>query len=151
MNAGVTREMRREVYRRDGWRCAMCDNSQGLQIHHVVPRGRGGVNHPMNLITLCWRCHSAVHGSMVGDEYASAAGCGKRMKPEEVRRAVMEHMDLACIAYVSDYYAEQGRNGIPTMDKGRKPFFCPFFRTAVLGLPFMETSPAGFFCSSCVS
>lgn len=113
MNAGVSREMRREVYRRDGWRCALCDNSQGLQIHHVVPRGRGGVNHPMNLITLCWRCHSAVHGSMVGDEYASAAGCGKRMKPEEVRRAVMEHMDLACIAYVSDYYAEQGEEWYP--------------------------------------
>ena len=113
MNAGVTREMRREVYRRDGWRCALCDNSQGLQIHHVVPRGRGGVNHPMNLITLCWRCHSAVHGSMMGDEYASAAGCGKRMKPEEVRRAVMEHMDLACIAYVSDYYAEQGEEWYP--------------------------------------
>ena len=24
MTAGITKDMRREVYRRDGWRCALC-------------------------------------------------------------------------------------------------------------------------------
>lgn len=33
--------------------------------------------------------------------------------------------------------------------RGASPFSCPFFRTAVLGLPFMETSPAGFLFIVC--
>jgi len=34
--------VRRGVYKRDGWRCALCDSTDGLQIHHVKPRGKGG-------------------------------------------------------------------------------------------------------------
>lgn len=33
--------------------------------------------------------------------------------------------------------------------RGASPFFCPFFRSAVLGLPFTETSPAGFLFIVC--
>lgn len=33
--------------------------------------------------------------------------------------------------------------------RGASPFFCPFFRPAVLGLPFTETSPAGFLFIVC--
>ena len=73
MNANTTNTLRKEVYRRDGYRCAICDATEGLQLHHIKPRGKGGADHPMNLITLCWRCHAAVHGSMMGDEYAAAA------------------------------------------------------------------------------
>lgn len=64
MNANISNEVRRGIYRRDGFRCALCDSTDGLQIHHVVPRGVGGSNSPMNLICLCWRCHNAAHGSM---------------------------------------------------------------------------------------
>ena len=77
MNANTTNTLRKEVYRRDGYRCAICDATEGLQLHHIKPRGKGGADHPMNLITLCWRCHAAVHGSIMGDEYAAAAGCEK--------------------------------------------------------------------------
>lgn len=113
MNAGLTNKMRRDVYRRDGWRCAVCDSTDGLQIHHVKPRGRGGADHPMNLITLCWRCHNAAHGSMMGDEYATAAGCGKHMTTEEIRQEVMQFMELSIVSYVADYYAEQGQVWYP--------------------------------------
>ena len=65
MNASIPNTTRREVYRRDGWRCALCDSTDGIQIHHVKPRGKGGSDHPMNLITLCWRCHAAAHGSIM--------------------------------------------------------------------------------------
>ena len=58
MAAGIPNSVRRGVYKRDGWRCALCDSTDGLQIHHVRPRGKGGADHPMNLITLCWRCHA---------------------------------------------------------------------------------------------
>lgn len=113
MNAGISREMRKAVYKRDGYRCAVCDATEGLQIHHIKPRGKGGANHPMNLVTLCWRCHAAVHGSIMGDEYAAAAGCEKGMTPEDVRREVMFYMELEITRYVSDYYAEQGEIWYP--------------------------------------
>ena len=62
MNARISNQVRRSIYMRDGFRCALCDSTEGLQIHHVVPRGVGGsVDSPMNLICLCWRCHNAAH------------------------------------------------------------------------------------------
>lgn len=61
-------ETRKKIYRRDGWRCALCDNSTGIQIHHVIPRGKGGSNHEHNLITLCSTCHGQVHGINMYDD-----------------------------------------------------------------------------------
>ena len=73
MTANIDNKLRKAIYRRDGFRCALCDSTDGLQIHHVVPRGRGGSRtNPHNLITLCWRCHAAAHGSvMFLDDYAA--------------------------------------------------------------------------------
>lgn len=113
MSANIENKLRKEVYRRDGFRCAVCDSTDGLQIHHVKSRGRGGADHPMNMITLCWRCHNAAHGSMMGDEYAAAAGCAAGMTREEVRREVMYYMELEIVRYLSDYYAERGEIWYP--------------------------------------
>lgn len=109
MNANVSKELRKEVYRRDGFRCALCDSTDGLQIHHVKPRGRGGADHPMNLITLCWRCHAAAHGSLLMlDEYAPAGAT-----TDAQIHQMMDDLELACVEYVSDYYAEQGEIWYP--------------------------------------
>lgn len=115
MNASIPNTTRREVYRRDGWRCALCDSTDGLQIHHVKPRGKGGSDHPMNLITLCWRCHAAAHGSiMQADPWLQAEYKGRQ--DGDVQAAIKEMMDdveLACVEYVADYYAEQGQIWYP--------------------------------------
>ena len=34
----------------------------GLEIHHIVPVGRGGLNSIKNLILLCPECHRIRHG-----------------------------------------------------------------------------------------
>ena len=65
LSAKITNETRKAVYRRDGFRCALCDDTRGLQIHHVVRRSQGGTDFPHNLITLCWRCHAAAHGTVL--------------------------------------------------------------------------------------
>lgn len=62
MYANISTATRRRVYRRDGYRCALCDSTRFLQIHHHVPRGEGGGNSPHNLITLCSDCHAMCHG-----------------------------------------------------------------------------------------
>ena len=40
--ANIPAATRRAVYRRDGYRCALCDDVRGLQIHHDMPRSVGG-------------------------------------------------------------------------------------------------------------
>lgn len=54
---------RREVLARDRHRCRApgCDHRRFLEVHHVVPRARGGTNDPENLITLCSACHRVWH------------------------------------------------------------------------------------------
>ena len=63
----------------------------------------------MNLITLCWRCHAAAHGSLLMlDEYAPAGAT-----TDTQIRQMIDDLELACVEYVSDYYAEQGEIWYP--------------------------------------
>ena len=90
ISANLSKSERRAIYKRDGYRCALCDSNRGLQIHHIMKRSQGGSNSPHNLITLCWVCHAIVHGTRMPD-------CADWMGPVEVHEA--------CIEYVADYYA----------------------------------------------
>lgn len=114
MGASIDNKTRRAVYERDGFRCALCDSTDGLQIHHVKPRGEGGADHPMNLITLCWRCHAAAHGDFFyssPDMFDRSLLGNASVEKWNVRRWLIESMELECVRYVSDYYAERGEGG----------------------------------------
>lgn len=52
-------EARRLALARDGHRCRVCgaDDRDALTVHHIYPKGLGGVNCPANLVTLCRQCH----------------------------------------------------------------------------------------------
>lgn len=54
---------RRAVLRRDRGRCAVpgCSNSRYVDVHHIVPRARGGDHAPELLVTLCTTHHRGVH------------------------------------------------------------------------------------------
>ena len=96
ISANISRQMRRFIYARDGWRCALCDSTKYLQIHHVVPRGQGGpVDAEMNLITLCADCHALAHGTNLRDFVDFS-------DPER-------HVNQAIIEYMADYYACEGK------------------------------------------
>jgi predicted HNH restriction endonuclease len=86
----LTNEQRKAIYRRDGYRCALCDSSQYLQVHHYIPRGRGGSNSPHNLVTLCHVCHGQVHGLHMIDS------------PDEITQ---EEIEQLIVEYLADYYA----------------------------------------------
>lgn len=64
-HAAVPPAVRRAVMNRDGYRCRMpgCGKTHFLEVHHLVPRSRGGGNEPDNLVTLCSSCHRFVHES----------------------------------------------------------------------------------------
>ena len=42
LSASIPNETRKAVYARDGYRCALCDDTHGLQIHHIIHRSCGG-------------------------------------------------------------------------------------------------------------
>jgi 5-methylcytosine-specific restriction endonuclease McrA len=54
-------ELRRQVLRRDGWRCQVCGSRQNLHVHHKQHRSQQGDDDDLNLITLCARCHEHLH------------------------------------------------------------------------------------------
>lgn len=54
VNAATVRE-------RDGNRCRVCHSSEGVQVHHVVYRSRGGGHATSKLACLCRICHEKVH------------------------------------------------------------------------------------------
>jgi 5-methylcytosine-specific restriction endonuclease McrA len=55
--------LRHQVLRRDGWRCQCCGARSNLEVHHKTFRSHGGDDSEQNLLTLCARCHSLLHGS----------------------------------------------------------------------------------------
>lgn len=89
ISANLANGQRKHIYRRDGYTCVCCGGTHYLQVHHYVPRGKGGTNHPHNLVTLCMYCHSLVHGTKLQDIVDVTA--------EEVEQIMTE--------YLADTYA----------------------------------------------
>lgn len=49
---------------RDGHKCQCCGRKNcRLEVHHLLPRSRGGSDKLANLITLCTNCHHLAHSS----------------------------------------------------------------------------------------
>ena len=89
ISANIDRETRKAVYQRDGYRCVLCDSTRYLQIHHAIPRGKGGKqNDPQNMLTLCQVCHMQAHGSNL-----------------EGMPFTREDVEQACVEYLADTYA----------------------------------------------
>jgi 5-methylcytosine-specific restriction endonuclease McrA len=58
-------KLRQQVLRRDGWRCQSCGAISNLEVHHQQFRSRAGADSEQNLITLCTKCHTAIHDKRV--------------------------------------------------------------------------------------
>jgi 5-methylcytosine-specific restriction endonuclease McrA len=54
-------QLRKQVLRRDGWRCQLCGSRQNLEVHHKQLRSQQGSDENFNLITLCVGCHEGQH------------------------------------------------------------------------------------------
>jgi 5-methylcytosine-specific restriction endonuclease McrA len=53
--------LRQRVLCRDGWRCQSCGTMSKLEVHHQQFRSHAGKDSEQNLITLCSKCHMAIH------------------------------------------------------------------------------------------
>ena len=93
--ARLTNAQRKEIYRRDGFQCALCGSSRYLQLHHYIPRGKGGKDTPHNLITLCSSCHGLAHGYNPNDF--------PDMRQEDIEQLILEYL---ADEYMPDWYPE---------------------------------------------
>jgi len=59
-------ELRSKRLEKDGYECSNCGATNDLEVHHIVPNSRGGVNELSNLRTLCVDCHSKTHNGSIG-------------------------------------------------------------------------------------
>jgi 5-methylcytosine-specific restriction endonuclease McrA len=87
MKSNVTKALRNIIFEREGYTCALCDNPAN-DIHHVVPRARGGRTTQHNLSAICRLCHAKLHH----EEY---------LTPE-----LREDLEIAVVSYISDHYAD---------------------------------------------
>lgn len=46
---------------RDGNVCQVCGSTDNVEGHHLIDYAFGGAADPDNIITLCRKCHNAVH------------------------------------------------------------------------------------------
>ena len=57
---------REAVLHRDNYTCQCCGRKHvRLEIHHIIFRSMGGTDDEKNLITLCEKCHKAVHDGIL--------------------------------------------------------------------------------------
>lgn len=125
INANIPNETRKEVYRRDGWQCALCGCHDTLQIHHVVPRGEGGSDFPENLITLCSKCHAQAHGMDAPDPRDFMTGTTFRAKyGRETIEIPFTRLTKPQLLEFGWYCVEEDpRRNLALMQKGCR-FFC---------------------------
>ena len=90
ISSSIDRKTRKAVYRRDHYRCALCDSPKYIQVHHAIPRSDGGSrDSEHNLITLCQHCHMLAHGQLPTNDYWAS--------PEEMAQEI--------VVYLADLYA----------------------------------------------
>jgi 5-methylcytosine-specific restriction endonuclease McrA len=54
-------QRRREILRRDDFRCVLCGSPHEVAVHHRRKRSLGRDDRVANLVTLCASCHRAEH------------------------------------------------------------------------------------------
>ncbi len=84
----IAPRVRRFVVRRDRGMCRVpgCRSAANLELHHIVPRSRGGSHEAPNLIQLCDGCHTAHHRGLIDIAGTSDALVVKRrhaFEPDE--------------------------------------------------------------------
>lgn len=52
----------RYIKKRDNYKCVKCSSEEKLEVHHIIRLSDGGSNSPLNLITLCSKCHDKQPG-----------------------------------------------------------------------------------------
>ena len=53
----IPRDIRNQVWRRDGGKCVDCGCNKNLEFDHIIPASKGGANTYRNIQLLCQKCN----------------------------------------------------------------------------------------------
>lgn len=117
----VTKRLRFEILRRDGFRCRYCGHTAAvaeLRVDHVIPEALGGTDEPSNLVAACDPCNSgkssiAPDSVIVADVAADAlrwaaaiklaAELERRQRSDE-RDFVMDLLGACGLGVISEHF-----------------------------------------------
>ena len=122
MGVKSLREWREEVLKRDSYTCQRCGKTDGLEVHHLLPRGRypGLALQVSNGITLCTECHRK--------EPAQGGGDRRTATTEKIRARVGDRVvdemelegDKVKVSLSLDTYTKllclKAKYGFPSME-----------------------------------
>jgi 5-methylcytosine-specific restriction endonuclease McrA len=74
---------RKNIMKRDGFRCAYCGSNKDLTIDHVIPKSKGGKTSWENLVTACNPCNNKKDNL-----YLNEIGFNLRVQPKTPNRIV---------------------------------------------------------------
>ena len=70
VRSGITKKIRFEVFKRDGFKCQYCGRSAPdviVHVDHINPVSKGGDNDLMNLVTSCESCNGGKSDRQLSD------------------------------------------------------------------------------------
>jgi hypothetical protein len=69
-------------------KCKLCNkNSEHLELHHIIPKSRGGKDAKENLIKICSDCHGKAHDVSFVNDRGGLVKEGQNKKRNEVEEA----------------------------------------------------------------
>lgn len=84
-NKPFNENLKNEVKDRDGWKCVVCECETDLHVHHKIPREKGGIHHPDNLVTLCSSCHGVIETADIKQSFQRCLANYKKNKYKQLR------------------------------------------------------------------
>jgi hypothetical protein len=122
----VSKKLRFEVFKRDGFRCVYCGSTPEkamLRVDHVEPASKGGADEPWNLVTACFDCNAGKSDRRLEERTLAAELPDLEAATEHIEQlkaylALQREKDAAFEELVS--YVEEGWDYVFTKeDRGR--------------------------------
>jgi hypothetical protein len=81
------KEWRRLVFKRDGFKCVLCEKGKELHAHHIIEWAKDESKRfdVDNGMTLCIDCHEKMHRKNFHKKNKICVDCGKKVKVENTR------------------------------------------------------------------
>ena len=95
-------------------KCDSCNKiTDSIEVHHIVPRSKGGGNNKGNLINLCIDCHSKVHNvDFSGKDGLISKALKKRKEKLKKAKLFIENNKISVYKKIDEFCKYDYENGI---------------------------------------
>jgi hypothetical protein len=100
--------IRRQVYKRDNYRCVLCGQKKKLHAHHIIPIKVSKNNSLSNLVSVCDKCHRKLEA--VGLKILQEGGSRAQVRRTELKM-IMEAKSKRKEKYLKKINESGDKNG----------------------------------------